>query len=341
MTDLPRLDEIIDRLHVVALPLRVQFRGIKVREAALIEGPCGWGEFAPFAEYQPPETSAWLASALESAFCELPAPQRQWVEVNATIPAVAPELVPDLVARYPGCRTFKVKVAEHGQTLADDCARVAEVRREVPGAIIRVDANRGWSVAEAVAAAENLGELDYLEQPCYSVSELVQLREELRSRGISTRVAADESIRRSDDPYGIAQSKAADVAVLKVPPLGGVRRMLHIAQHLHAHQMHVTVASALDTGVGLYPGLLAAANQPVLQEGRYPAAGLATQELFLEDIVPPLELSDGYVPVIRQTPEPERLAEFRGTPTQREHWIQRISAAYARLNEMSSIPRDL
>ena len=147
----PPLDDLLDRLHVVALPMRVRFRGITVREVALIDGPAGWGEFGAFLEYQPPEAANWLAAGIEAAYEPTPQVYRDRIPINATVPAVAADEVPDVLARFPGVRTAKVKVAEPGQSLAEDVARVNAVRASVP--TVRVDANGGWSVAEAVAAA--------------------------------------------------------------------------------------------------------------------------------------------------------------------------------------------
>src|SRR5690348_7934623 len=171
---IPPLDDLLDRLHVVSLPMRVRFRGIMIRELALIDGPAGWGEFGPFLEYEPPEAAAWLASAVEAAFCEPPPVRRDRIPINATVPAVDAAQVPDVLARFPGARTAKVKVAEPGQTLDDDVARVDAVRELVP--TVRVDANGGWTVAEAVEAAKVLGALEYIEQPCTTVAELVEVR---------------------------------------------------------------------------------------------------------------------------------------------------------------------
>ena len=120
------IDDVLDRAHVVSLPLAVRFRGITTREALLIDGPAGWGEFAPFLEYGPAESAAWLRAGLEAAYEGFPEPVRDSIEVNATIPAVPASEVPAVVERYPGCRTFKIKVAEKGHTLADDAARVLD-----------------------------------------------------------------------------------------------------------------------------------------------------------------------------------------------------------------------
>lgn len=311
------VDEILERAHVVSLPMAVKFRGVLGREAMLIDGPEGWGEFSPFVEYGPKEASSWLRAGLEAAFEGLPEAHGS-VEVNGTIPAVDAAQVPEILARYPGVNTFKIKVAEKGQTLRDDIARVEAVRAARPEATLRVDANRGWSVGEAVRAAERLGELEYMEQPCQTVEELARLREI-----VDTPIAADESIRKAEDPYRVAELDAADVAVVKVAPLGGVRPLIKIAEDLG---LSLTVASALDTAVGIYPGLVAAK----LTGSR--AAGLATQRLFIEDVVEPTELVDGALEIAPVTPDPERLHELRASAERRDWWFERLRDAYAQLD---------
>ena len=306
----PSLDELLERLHVVALPMRVRFRGIDVREVALIEGPVGWGEFGAFLEYGPAEAAHWLASAVEAAYTEPPAPLRDRIPINATVPAVDAARVPDVLARFPGARTAKVKVAEPGQTLADDVARVNAVRALVP--TVRVDANGGWTVGRRWpprAALTADGPLEYLEQPCATVPELAELR-----RLVDVPVAADESIRKADDPLYVVRAKAADVAVVKVAPLGGVARLLDIAGQI---DVPIVVSSALDSAVGMSRGLLAAACLPDL---RY-ACGLGTGGLFVEDVADPSPPVDGYLPVGPVAPDPARLAALAAAPERRQWWI--------------------
>ena len=306
---LPTADEILERAHVVALPMTVKFRGVTTREALLIEGPAGWGEFSPFVEYGPEESASWLAAGLEAAFTGLPE-AHGWVEVNGTVPAVPASRVPEVLDHYPGVGTFKIKVAEKGQSLDDDLRRVNAVRRLRPDAKLRVDANRGWSVDQAVEAAEKLGELEYIEQPCATVEELAEVR-----RRTSTPIAADESIRRAADPYRVAELHAADVAVCKVAPLGGVDRLVQIARDL---ALDVTVASALDTAVGMDAGLVAAKLT-----GSRPA-GLATQRLFIEDVAAPRELVNGQLEITRTTPDPDRLHGLRASGARRDWWFDRV-----------------
>ncbi|OBJ32122.1 MULTISPECIES: o-succinylbenzoate synthase [Mycolicibacter] len=308
----PPLDDILDRLHVVALPMRVKFRGITVRELALIDGPVGWGEFGAFPEYQPPEAVHWLASALESAYHQLPQPLRDRVPINATVPAVDAARVPEVLARFPGARTAKVKVAEPGQTLADDVARVEAVRALIP--TVRVDANGGWTLDQAVAAAKVLGALEYLEQPCATVAELAELR-----RRIDTPVAADESIRKASDPLAVTKAGAADIAVLKVAPLGGISALLKIAAQIG---IPVVVSSAIDSAVGIATGLRAAAALPELQH----ACGLGTGSLFVDDIAETPAQEDGYLPVEPVAPDPARLHALAASPKRRQWWIDRVKA---------------
>ncbi|RAV10661.1 O-succinylbenzoate synthase [Mycolicibacterium sp. GF69] len=313
MVPMRQLDDILDRLHVVALPMRVRFRGITVREVALIDGPAGWGEFGAFLEYRPAEAAHWLASALEAAYEPPPETRRDRIPINATVPAVDAARVPEVLARFPGARTAKVKVAEPGQTLADDVARVNAVRASVP--TVRVDANGGWTVDEATTAATALtadGPLEYLEQPCVTVAELAELR-----RRVDVPIAADESIRKADDPLRVVRENAADVAVLKVAPLGGVRALLAIAAQI---DIPIVVSSALDSAVGIGRGLLAAAALPDLRH----ACGLGTGGLFVDDVAEPLPTEGGYLPIGAVVPDPARLAALAATPERRQWWIERI-----------------
>lgn len=314
----PTADEILERAHVVALPMAVRFRGIDTREALLIDGPAGWGEFSPFTEYGPRESAAWLASGIEAAFTGLPEVEGS-VEVNGTVPAVDAGEVAEVLERFPGVTTFKIKVAEAGQSLHDDLRRLAAVHSLQPDAALRVDANRGWSVDEAVAAAHAFAEvceLEYIEQPCAGVEELAELRRRLRATMAKpTPIAADESIRRAEDPFRVAELGAADVAVVKVAPLGGVRRLRGIVDKLG---LDATVASALDTAVGMDAGVAAAK----LVGSR--AAGLATQRLFVEDVAEPRKLIDGHLNLTRTIPDPDRLHGLRADGARRDWWFQRV-----------------
>lgn len=311
MSELPRIDEV----HVYAIPLRSRFRRITVREGVLLRGPRGWGEFCPFTEYADREAAHWLDTALEQVTIGWPEPVRDRIPVNCTVPAVGPDRAHDLVAGS-GCRTAKVKIADHPGSLPEDLARVEAVRSALgPGGAIRVDANAVWDVTTAVRHIREIdraaGGLEYVEQPCRTIEELADVR-----RRVEVPIAADESIRRAEDPLRVAVAGAADIAVLKCTPLGGVRRALRVAE---AAGLPCVISSALETSVGLAAQLALAGALPELGH----ACGLGTVNLFEGDLVTEsLRPVDGFLPVPRTAPapDPDLLEKYRHPDPERTGW---------------------
>ncbi len=309
-------------MKVWSVPMRTRFRGITVREGVLLRGEAGWGEWSPFLEYDAAEAEPWLRCAEEAAAGDWPDPVRDSVPVNVTVPAVGPERAVEIV-RDGGCRTAKVKVAEPGQSMADAQARLEAVRYALgPSGAVRIDANGGWSVGEAIRAIALLeraaGGLEYVEQPCASVEELALVR-----RAVDVPIAADESIRRAADPYRVRDLEAADVAVLKVQPLGGVRACLRIAEDIG---LPVVVSSALETSVGIAAGVALAAALPELPF----ACGLATVQLLTDDpVTEPLLPIDGMLPVRRPVVDESALERLAASPDRVAHWEARLAEVRA------------
>ena len=325
-TVLPPLADIRADAHVVSLPLVTRFRGIEVREALIFEGPEGWAEFSPFVEYDDAESAAWLAAAIVFAWQRQPHPVRDRILVNATVPAVAADAVPGVLARFDGCRTAKVKVGEPGQTLADDVARVAAVRASMGAeGRVRIDANGAWNVDEAEHAFHALErfDLEYVEQPCASVEELAELRDRVGYMDIP--VAADESVRKAEDPLRVAREGAADLLVVKAAPLGGVRRALEIVAE---SGLPAVVSSALDTSIGLGMGLALAAALPDLDYD----CGLGTASLLASDITTdPLRARAGSIEVRRAVADPAALRAHAASADRRDWWFARLERTYALL----------
>ncbi|MGH8866987.1 MAG: o-succinylbenzoate synthase [Actinomycetes bacterium] len=309
-------------VEVYAVPLRARFRGITVREGVLLRGRAGWGEFSPFAEYGHAESRAWLRAAREAAEEGWPEPRRDRVPVNVTVPAVDPERAYAITAGS-GCGTAKVKVADPAQTQADDLARLEAVRAALGSdGRVRADVNGAWDVADAVRLLPTYdtaaGGLEYVEQPCASVEDLAAVR-----RLTQVPVAADESIRRAEDPYRVAALEAADVAVLKVQPLGGVRAALEVAERIG---LPVVVSSALETSVGIAAGVALAAALPDLPY----ACGLATVRLLERDVVAePLLPVDGVLPVRRPEVDAGALGGARADDATAVRWRARLAAVQA------------
>ena len=310
-------DELEPRTY--RIPLRTRFRGIDLREGVLVRGRAGWGEFSPFWDYDTSESRRWWAAAVEAACDGWPPPVRSSVPVNVTVPAVDPDRAHAIVAGS-GCRTAKVKVAEPGQDAADDRARLEAVRDALgPAGALRVDANGAWDVGTAatrLAEWDRAVGLEYAEQPCPTLGDLAALR-----RRVQVPIAVDEGVRRADDPRRVDLRDAADLVVLKVQPLGGVRAALEVAE---AHGLPCVVSSALESSVGIAAGVALAAALPELPF----ACGLGTVALLTHDVTStPLLPVGGELPVRR--PEPDRLGEVAADPGTAGRWAARLAQVRA------------
>jgi O-succinylbenzoate synthase len=309
--------------HVFDIPMRVRFRGQERRRGMLISGPAGWGEFSPFPEYDATIAARWLAAAREAANDGWPTPLRTRIPVNTTIPAVGPEQAHAMV-KASGCSTAKVKVAEAGQSLADDIARVEAVRDALGRAgRLRIDANAAWSLDEAATALGELSEfgLEYAEQPVASLTDMAALR-----RRVDVRLAADESVRFAEDPLKIAGLEAADIVVLKVQPLGGVRACLEIAETCG---LPVVVSSAIETSIGISAGIALAAALPELPY----ACGLGTVSLLDGDVCShPLLPVGGTMGVALSAPTPDVIGGVEADAETAGWWEQRLADARAVLD---------
>jgi O-succinylbenzoate synthase len=280
--------QLLDTLRVIALPMKTKFRGISVREVALIKGSHGWGEFSPFLEYDDVESAPWLASAIEAATTPKPKLYRTSVAVNGTIPALNdPMDLQRIVESFPGVTTFKVKV---GNNLAEDLARVNVIRQLQPAAKIRIDVNGLWNVDQAEEFLTSVGEIEYVEQPCTTVAEL----RELKSR-TSVKIVGDEILRKAIDPFAIDLAGAIDYLMLKVQPLGGIKRAHALAEH---HNLPVVVSSALESAVGINYGLTLAASFEELNFD----CGLGTGSLLAADVAQ-LRIVDGMIEISEFEPQ--------------------------------------
>jgi O-succinylbenzoate synthase len=304
--------QLLDTLRVIALPMKTKFRGITVREVALIKGSNGWGEFSPFLEYDDAEASHWLASAIEAATAPRPQLFRTSVAVNGTIPALNDKKnIEELVNSFPGVETFKVKV---GQNLSEDVARLAMIRALKPNAKLRVDVNGLWSVDEAIrnlfAYYENIGPLEYVEQPCATIEELRELKSRVK---IPLKIVGDEILRKAADPFKVDLNGAIDYLMLKVQPLGGIKRAHALAEH---HKLPVVVSSALESAIGINYGLTLAAS---FNEMNFDC-GLGTGSLLAADVAH-LPIVDGKIEISEFEPQ---LAGLDVASDRFEWWKNRI-----------------
>jgi len=297
---------LLESLRVVALPTTTNFRGVTVREVALIQGEYGWGEFSPFLEYDDAESAPWLACAIEAATTPKPKLYRTEVAVNGTIPALNNEVeLEKIVNSYPGATTFKVKV---GSNAHEDIARINTIRSLRPGAKIRIDANGLLSVDQAVSLLQLVGEIEYIEQPCATLEELRELK-----KRIDVKIVGDEVLRKAKDPFAVDLAGAIDYLMLKVQPLGGIARAHRLAEH---HKLPVVVSSALESAVGINYGLILAASF----EDMTFDCGLGTGSLLAKNVAE-LPIVDGKIHISDVVPHLDGLDV---TADRFEWWKNRI-----------------
>jgi len=314
------LEEALASLRVLALPMRTTFRSLDVRETALFKGENGWGEFAPFVEYSDQESLPWLESAIEAADKALSPALRESIPINATVPASNDESeIEQILSWYPGVATVKIKV---GTGIKEDLARVQEVRKHLPKAKVRIDVNGSWIVKEALSNINTIYEvtgdlLEYVEQPVASLDELKQLKEGM---SVDVKIAGDEVLRKAKDPFAISLDGAIDILMLKVSPLGGIKRAMDLASH---HKLPVGISSALESAVGISYGLALAARVPNLDY----ACGLGTSALFNQDISD-IPIVNGAIKAANYPIDLDRVERYELKGERLEWWRNRISRVW-------------
>lgn len=316
-----------DGAPVFAIPLTDEVDGRTVCEGMLIEGPQGWGEFSPPRDCDDRLAARWLTAAIEVGTVGWPDPVRGRVRVAATIPIVAPDRARTLAVES-GCRSAVVHVGS--PSLADDITRVEAVRDALGlEGVIRCDADGRWDVDTATAAIPALdraaGGLEFIEQPCRTLGEIAAVRKK-----VDVPIAVDQSLRDAPEPLAVDLNDAADIAVLTVSPLGGVRRALRVAETC---ALPCAASAAVESSMGI-AGALALAG--VLPETSF-AAEVGTARLLDGDMVSPgrsLIPIDGYLPVapMPPAPDPDRLALFGVTDGATvAWWRQRLDAVQQHL----------
>ncbi len=294
-----------DSAPVFCVPLIDPVGGVSMCEGMLIEGPQGWGEFSPPCGVSEEQAARWLTAAIEVGTVGWPDPLRGRVHAAVTVPSVSASRAAEIVAGS-GCATAAVLVGE--TSLEEDLARVSAVRAALgPSGSVRVDANGAWDIDAAAAAVPELdraaGGLEFVEQPCWSLSDVAVLR-----RRVDVPLAVDQSIWESAEPLALSLDDAVDVAVLNVGGLGGVRRALRVAE---TFDLPCVVSCDVQASIAIAGGLALAG---VLPDAGY-AHSLGGALLLDGDVVSEarhLAPADGYLPVAPMPAGPDacRLEEF-------------------------------
>ena len=308
------LEKIFNDLTVVAIPTRTNFRGVTIREAALFRGAAGWSEFSPFIEYSDVEAEQWLYAALEGANTPWPELKRSSIGINATLPKVEIDRVPEILNRFPGAMSVKIKIDD----FENDCELVEAALDFNPDFKIRLDVNGGWTLETALLNLYNyylrFGKVfEYIEQPCLEIADLKELKKE-----IPMKIAIDESIRKALTSDFSGAKEFADIAIIKWAPSGGITRANKLIEKIG---LPAVISSALDTGIGISHGLALAASQSDLSFD----CGLATSSLLESDVInPPLEITAGTIAVQRTSLDEKLAAKYLASADRRLWWQNRI-----------------
>ena len=209
-----------------------------------------------------------------------PAPD---VPVNATVTALDRASVADETARAvrEGFECVKLKVA-----VGDDAGRVAAARAAAgPEVALRLDANGGWEVEQAVRTIDALAPagLELVEEPVHGLAAVREVRER-----VAVRVSIDETAAE----HGALGAGVADAVCLKISRCGGIAGLIAAATLVRASGAEPYIASTLDGPLGVAAGVHAAAA--LASRGAVPHCGLATLEMFA-DIENPLPARDGRI----------------------------------------------
>ncbi len=307
-----------DEAPVFAIPLA---DGAEVCEGVLLEGPQGWGEFSPPRDLDERRAARWLTAAIEVGTVGWPDPVRGRVPIAVAVPAVGALRAHEIVTGS-GCRTAAVAVG--GGSAADGIARLEAVRDALgPGGAIRCDAGGAWDADSAAAAVPVLeraaGGLEFVEHPCATLAETASARKRL-----DVPVAVGRLVCESAHPLDVNLAGVADIAVLTVSALGGVRRALRFADNCG---LPCVVSSARESTIGSAGGLALA--------GVLPDPGFAHQlggvALLSGDMVSvgrSLIPVDGHLPVapMPPAPDPALLERFAADPARVSWWRARLQA---------------
>jgi len=313
------LGKVFQDLEILAIPTRTSFRGITTREVAIFRGSAGWSEFAPFVEYEASEAKSWMQAALEAAYKPWPELKRAEIEINATLPRVSADRVPEILKRFPGAKSIKIKVDDF-EVDSDLVEAALDFNPEVK---IRLDVNGGWDLKQALLNLYNYhlrfgNVFEYIEQPVFELTDLKLLKSE-----IPMKIAVDESIRKALNSDLSVLKDCADVAIIKWAPGGGFENTKKLIKEIG---LPVVISSALDTGIGISHGLALAASQETLDY----ACGLGTISLFESDIcLAENAMKDGKLKVNRAIPDEILVEKYRASADRRLWWEERITKVIA------------
>jgi L-Ala-D/L-Glu epimerase len=173
------------------------------------------------------------------------------LETDITVPIAEPWRMAELARGWAarGFVSFKVKV---GKDVDHDVAALFAIHEAVPGARFRIDANAGFSAAEAIALARSVEArglfVECYEQPC-AAEDLEGMAEVCAA--VAPPVIADESVKSLEDFERVREARAADGVNLKLVKSGGPLGALAIGRACKDLGMPLMVGGMVETRLGM------------------------------------------------------------------------------------------
>ena len=221
-----------------------------------------------------------LASVCDTSVASVLGAPRTTVALNALIPSTDDGPAQAAQYREEGYRAVKVKVGQREMAKEADALRA--IRNELGERVaLRVDANRAWSLDEAVEFAEATRDLQiaYVEEPLADPGQLEDLAQKT-----DVPIALDETTREVN-PKVLRDEMSVAAVVLKPTLLGGIRETRAWSQTAQEHVITPVLSAAYESGIGLRMLVALAAVGPDTP------VGLSTYDRLADDVLlPPLRV---------------------------------------------------
>src|SRR5688500_4001887 len=149
-----------------------------------------------------------------------------------------------------GFESLKIKV---GKDIGVDIERVKAIYAAVEGrALLRLDANQGWTAKQAVYAIQTLEDagvrLELVEQPV-KAADLEGMR--YVTERVHTPIMADESVFGPMEVIELIRMRAADIINIKLMKTGGISNALHIADIAAMYHVECMIGCMLETSISV------------------------------------------------------------------------------------------
>ena len=213
---------------------------------------------------------------------------RSRIQTSVTI-SVAPVKESVELARDRARQGFHILKIKGGLEPDQDVHRVRAIHEALPRLALRLDADEGYTVQQALDVAHALeGHLEMLEQPT-PASDLAGLRQVTKHSPVP--ILADQSVVGPESALEIARHRAADGLSVKLATCGGLRCARHVDTIARAARMATIVSCVHKPALLTAAGLSLALSSPNIRYGDLDGH----LDLIGDPTVPAFRLEEGWL----------------------------------------------